>query len=418
MQWEDAEANVPVDEDSDNEDETLNQVLSQWANYDHSQLLVNEGETVPWKYSENEVSVGAIYHSKIELKQTVQRWSDKCLKKEFRVQKSSPQVYDVDDLLREILLRVPARPSALPRASLVCKRWRRVVSDPRFLRRFGAHHRTASLVGYFEQRFGERDIVFSPILEPPDRIPLGTSYPWDAPHGRVALIDMSDREFTLFVCDTVTGGLARLAVPSEFEDWSVNEAVLCAASEHGHVHGACYSCPFKVVLVSMFHTDLRPIAWVYSSETGIVEEDEDGYIPKRDGILEFDLDTQSLTVMKGLPVNNGIHRRIIKTGDGGVGLVALSYPTLQIWHRKASSHHGHEIWVRRENIMGFDEVDNEIFICLDSSLFMVQLESMQFKRHSYQMNELYHNSFCHPFRSFYLAGDCSSLALYCDRKLI
>ncbi|WVZ61514.1 hypothetical protein U9M48_011375 [Paspalum notatum var. saurae] len=95
MQWEDTEANVPVDEDSDNEDETLKQVPSQWANYDHSQLLVNEGETVPWEYSENEVSVRAIYHSKIELKKAVQRWSAKCLKKEFRVHKSSPQVYDV-----------------------------------------------------------------------------------------------------------------------------------------------------------------------------------------------------------------------------------------------------------------------------------------------------------------------------------
>ncbi|WVZ85205.1 LOW QUALITY PROTEIN: hypothetical protein U9M48_032155 [Paspalum notatum var. saurae] len=90
---EDTEADVRVDEDSDHDDDTLNQVPSQWANYDHSQLLVNEGEMVPWEYSENQVSVGAIYHSKIELKEVVQRWS--ALKKEFRVQKSSPQVYDV-----------------------------------------------------------------------------------------------------------------------------------------------------------------------------------------------------------------------------------------------------------------------------------------------------------------------------------
>ncbi|KAJ1255716.1 hypothetical protein BS78_K169400 [Paspalum vaginatum] len=375
---------------------------------------------------------------------------------------------DVDDLLREILLRVLPQPCTLSLASLVCKRWRRVVSDPRFLRRFGAHHRTAPLIGYFEQRFGERDIVFRPILEPPDRIPprrffsLGRAVAGagreinfiqllDCRHGRVALIDMSDKDFTLFVCDTVTGALDRLAVPPEFRSLSVNGAVLCAAGEQGHVHGACHSGPFKVVLVSMVRTDLRPIACIYSSETGMwgniiqhdpcdiedfpgsalyclfcfesVEEEDDGYIPLRYGILEFDLDTQSLTVMKGLPGNDGIHRQIIKTGEGGVGLVTLSYPTLQIWHRKVSCHHvatwepfktvdlchvlglqGHERCVRRENIMGYDEDDNEIFISLDSSLFRVQLESMQFKRHSYQMTERDHISFCYPFRSFYVAG--------------
>ncbi|WVZ85290.1 LOW QUALITY PROTEIN: hypothetical protein U9M48_032235 [Paspalum notatum var. saurae] len=102
------EADVRVDEDSDHEDDTLNQVPSQWANYDHSQLLVNEGETVPWEYSENQVSVGAIYHSKIELKEAIQKWSAKCLKKEFRVQKSSPQVYDVKCIRDDCPFRVHA----------------------------------------------------------------------------------------------------------------------------------------------------------------------------------------------------------------------------------------------------------------------------------------------------------------------
>ncbi|KAJ1255718.1 hypothetical protein BS78_K288200 [Paspalum vaginatum] len=208
----------------------------------------------------------------------------------------------------------------------------------------------------------------------------------------------------------------------------------------------------------MVRTELSPITCVYSSETGMwgnviqydpcdikdlpdfstllvghalyclfgyetLEEEMEGYMP-RDGILEFDLDTLSLTVMKGLPDNIGVCRRIIKTGDGGVGLVTLSYPTLQMWHRKVSSSHhvatwepfktvdlchvlglqGHERWVRRENIMGYDEDGNQIFICLDSCLFIVQLESMQFKRHSYQMFERVDLSFCHPFRSFYVAG--------------
>uniref|UniRef100_A0A453N1T1 F-box domain-containing protein n=1 Tax=Aegilops tauschii subsp. strangulata TaxID=200361 RepID=A0A453N1T1_AEGTS len=48
---------------------------------------------------------------------------------------------DDDDLLCEILLRLPPQPCSLPRASLVCKRWRNLASDPGFSRRFRIHHR-------------------------------------------------------------------------------------------------------------------------------------------------------------------------------------------------------------------------------------------------------------------------------------
>uniref|UniRef100_A0A453MZD7 F-box domain-containing protein n=1 Tax=Aegilops tauschii subsp. strangulata TaxID=200361 RepID=A0A453MZD7_AEGTS len=47
---------------------------------------------------------------------------------------------DDDDLLSEILLRLPPQPYSLPRASLVCKRWRGLASDPGFCRCFRIHH--------------------------------------------------------------------------------------------------------------------------------------------------------------------------------------------------------------------------------------------------------------------------------------
>jgi hypothetical protein len=75
----------------------------------------------------------------------------------------------VDDLLREILLRLPPRTSSLPRASLVCARWRRIISDPQFLRRFRAHHHEPQLLGFFVQHLIEYS--FLPALEPPDCIP-------------------------------------------------------------------------------------------------------------------------------------------------------------------------------------------------------------------------------------------------------
>ncbi|KAL6883572.1 hypothetical protein ACP4OV_010986 [Aristida adscensionis] len=72
-----------------------------------------------------------------------------------------------EDLLWEILLRLSPLPSSLPRASLVSRRWRRVVSDPGFLRRFRAHHRTPPVLGLLGYLEGD----FTPTLDAPDRIP-------------------------------------------------------------------------------------------------------------------------------------------------------------------------------------------------------------------------------------------------------
>ena len=82
------------------------------------------------------------------------------------------QPLDVDDLLSEILLRLPPQPSSLPRASLVCSRWRRLVSDRRFLRRFRLHHRRSPpLLGCFVKDLSY--IHFQPAQEPPNRLPQG-----------------------------------------------------------------------------------------------------------------------------------------------------------------------------------------------------------------------------------------------------
>ncbi|CAN6287510.1 unnamed protein product [Urochloa humidicola] len=74
-----------------------------------------------------------------------------------------PSPIDVDDLLTEILLRLAPLPSSLPRASLVCTRWRRLVTDPEFLRRFRAHHSVSS-------HSGRKDFSFSFISDPGDSI--------------------------------------------------------------------------------------------------------------------------------------------------------------------------------------------------------------------------------------------------------
>uniref|UniRef100_M8CCM0 Uncharacterized protein n=1 Tax=Aegilops tauschii TaxID=37682 RepID=M8CCM0_AEGTA len=78
---------------------------------------------------------------------------------------------DDDDLLSEILLRLPPQPSSLPRASLVCKRWRSLLSDPGFFRRFRLRHRhNPSLLGFFDKYDG---LSFLPTLGAPNRLPPG-----------------------------------------------------------------------------------------------------------------------------------------------------------------------------------------------------------------------------------------------------
>ncbi|RCV39101.1 hypothetical protein SETIT_8G196500v2 [Setaria italica] len=340
---------------------------------------------------------------------------------------------DDDDLLGEILARVPLQPSSLLRISIVCKRWQRLVSGEWFRHRLCAHHRKAPLLGYFHLSTIFNDVVFNPIMEPPDRIHPRRFLPGRAlpaagqdiellgcRHGRVVFTNIS--AITVFVCDPVTGGYARLAVPPEFPKLFINGTVLCAAGEQGHVHGACHSSPFKVVMVSMFTEDRRPMACVYSSDWP--DEDEDGYIPVPYGVLEFDLDRNILTITKGPPINHMVGwGQIVKTIDGHVGFATLLYQTLgslQVWHGNVNCSDTadlHSIFglqeIRRHGIFGYDEDDNVIFIYSyegDSRLFMLQLDTMQFKMHYETIGRRY-PTMCHPFRSFYTAGDSSSLVL-------
>jgi hypothetical protein len=53
------------------------------------------------------------------------------------------------ELEEEILLRFPPHePALLFRASLVCKHWRRLISGPRFRRRYHEFHRTPPMLGF------------------------------------------------------------------------------------------------------------------------------------------------------------------------------------------------------------------------------------------------------------------------------
>ncbi|KAK1644517.1 hypothetical protein QYE76_062322 [Lolium multiflorum] len=356
---------------------------------------------------------------------------------------------DDDDMLREILLRLPPQPSSLLRASAVCKRWRGLVTDPRFFNQFYAHHRKPPLLGVFLRRNQGRGVVFNPILDPPDCIPprrfdLGRCRSrdgyelLDCRHGLVLIKIRSRTE--VVVWDPITSEQRRLAITPKFQMSVFNGAVLCAASDQGHIHGSCHSSPFKVVLMSGYKQFDQPLACVYSSETGIwgnliltevrceisrkpaiLVGNSLYWLCKGDDILEFDLGEHSLSVIRGLPVTNDIlfkNRQVIRAEHGAIGYAILSYPHFQMWQREVNGHGG-VTWVPWKTIemhsilelpplteevvallLGYDDDSDVIFLSVSGNTYMVQLKSMQSTK-LYETIDTYHH---HPFKSFYTPG--------------
>ncbi|KAM3317132.1 hypothetical protein ACQJBY_035008 [Aegilops geniculata] len=177
---------------------------------------------------------------------------------------------DDDNLLSEILLRLPPLPSSLPRASAVCRRWRSLISDPAFPRRFRLHHRrNPPLLGCFHA--GADGPSFEPTLEAPDGVPPGRFCLQSdldrfqfrvlgCRHGLVLILDQT--KLQLLVWDPVTGHQNRVSIPTGFDRLKlVRGAVLRAAP--GEVH-------FQIVLVVADHDEMqdgRALACVYSSKT-------------------------------------------------------------------------------------------------------------------------------------------------------
>ncbi|KAG2639645.1 hypothetical protein PVAP13_2KG186600 [Panicum virgatum] len=127
----------------------------------------------------------------------------------------------MEEIVEEILLRIPPdKPAHLVRAALVCKAWRRTLSDPGFLRRYRGFHRAPPLLGYLHNlchETGGTSLAFVPTTAAspfPPPLPLddrGSYWALDCRHGRV-LLDAFQRH--LLVWDPITGDRKELSVPS------------------------------------------------------------------------------------------------------------------------------------------------------------------------------------------------------------
>ncbi|XP_073363524.1 uncharacterized protein [Aegilops tauschii subsp. strangulata] len=369
-----------------------------------------------------------------------------------------------DNLLSEILLRLPPDPPSLPRASLVSKRWLGLVSDPGFCRRFRLHHRhNPPLIGFFE---GFR---FQPTMDPPNRVPDGhfsvridtggMFRNFGSRHGLLLTFHGTGNQ--LLVWDPFNVAQHRVAVPPGFDEKKhfISGAVYRAAGDIQH---------FQVVLVSAETDELQHrqvIARVYSSETGAwgdrISTPCSSKLPTNmgfslsvlvghslywlfvdistgrvDGIVEFDLEMQILAV-KPMPVDIAKEKQgkfqLMRAEGGGLGILFLLKFSAQLWKMETDSD-GVASWVlgrtveldkllplnleEEENseeeecseeednefpfpgIQGFAEYNNVVFLWTHIHNFTVQLESLQFKK----VSRTHMLARYHPFESAYAAG--------------
>uniref|UniRef100_A0A0D9VEA9 F-box domain-containing protein n=1 Tax=Leersia perrieri TaxID=77586 RepID=A0A0D9VEA9_9ORYZ len=349
-----------------------------------------------------------------------------------------------DDLLGEILLRLPPRPSSLPRASAFCSRWRRLLtSDTSFLRRFRARHRRdAPLLGVFEE-----DVFFTPTMDPPDRIPSNGarfSLPLDqngedhrvvgCRDGLVLILEPWRRYF--LVWDPVSDELRHVAFPPELD-------LIQKAEYNGAVFRAGGGgFPFEVVLVGS--DKQRAFGCVYSSEAskwgnlissplpplvnGIDTEVAgvligDSLYWQFSGIwgghfLQFDLNKQRLAMID-VPMNlsggNLQQFCVMPAEDGSLGINAT------IWRAKTAVSEGIVSgWMMEKTIdldkllslnlqeqgesnpflVGLAEDHNVIFLGSTAGVFMVHLKSMEFKK----VSEVCGDKLVFPFAGVYAAG--------------
>uniref|UniRef100_A0ACD5WNY0 Uncharacterized protein n=1 Tax=Avena sativa TaxID=4498 RepID=A0ACD5WNY0_AVESA len=364
-----------------------------------------------------------------------------------------------ENLLWEILLRLPPLPSSLPRASVVCKRWLSIVSDPGFIRSFRDNHRHPPLLGLFVATRHGADFV--PTLDPPDRIPAArfslppqsiSKQSWlflGCRHGLCLFID-NLRPDDVIVCDPITSHQRRIPLPSELvgsEDSFVlqNGGVLCVAG-HVHVHGDCSLSPFKLVLLYSYLNDSSVFACLYESQSGvwgnIVSKTMPGafgfikpsvlvrntlcWQSQEGSILEFDMENQSLSVTEKPANHQNTHwscYQLLRTEENRLGLVVLTGPVIEILVRKVNYDGTARLELQKTVELhklfplgsltdiahtycagGFDEEANAIFLSLGTGIFMVNLETLQVTNISAGQSNTYYSRYYYPYRSFYTAA--------------
>jgi hypothetical protein len=133
------------------------------------------------------------------------------------------------------------------------------------------------------------------------------------------------------------------------------------------------------------------------------------------GILEFDLEKQSLAVIRVPERMLQFQFFMMRAEGGGLGLLLVTGSGIQLWKRKtdcdgaASWALGRTIELNKlfslsshtKTVIGFAEENNVVFLWAGGPVFMVHLESLQFKK-LFETNIV---SEYQPFESVFTAGN-------------
>jgi hypothetical protein len=155
---------------------------------------------------------------------------------------------------------------------------------------------------------------------------------------------------------------------------------------------------------------------------------------KNAGILEFNLESQSLAVIhvpSDMNVQVGDWLKIIRSDSGGLGLlfIPLLNCTAQLWKRTNCD--GIFSWELTRTIelgkllslpekttlyiLGFAEENNVVFLSTAIGIFMINLGSLKFNKLLEMNNNMIYLSHFYPFESVYAAGNLC--ALHCRANI-
>ena len=361
-----------------------------------------------------------------------------------------------EELVQEILVRLPAdEPVHLVRASLVCKAWRRVLSDRDcFVRRSRGFHGEPPLLGYIQNRYSDASSMqFVPATTSVAsivRMPTVENSSWpvalDCRHDRVLIHFRDASKRRLVVWDPITGSQQHLRLPSDrypsYSSYNYTGSVLCA--KDGCDHLDCHDGPFRVVFVETnLPSPIFASATSYSSLTGAwsapaptpnhITHNSNHYCFRAGrkpshligdviyfpfhyttSILKYDLCTHWLSEIN---MPRGMSRAVLmKTEDGGLGLATLSDDNcIHMWSRQDVTN-DIDGWVKHKvmklgtllpsrvpyksyQVVGFAEGTNTIFVNISTEIFTVDLKSKKVRKVSEREGDRF--DLILPYTSFY-----------------
>ncbi|RCV09344.1 hypothetical protein SETIT_2G020100v2 [Setaria italica] len=343
----------------------------------------------------------------------------------------------VADIVGEILLLLPpADPASLVRASLVCKLWRRLLSNPAFRRRYRAFHGAPPLLGFLHDHYAHGAVAeprFVPTVAPsPIPQPALGCRDWsviDCRHGRV-LFDIFGYRVSLVVWDAVTGGRHFLPDPP-ISRLLYGAAVICAV--RGCDHLDCHGGPFLVLLTALDVTGSVMQVQMYSSAAGAwklsAHQDLRHHVARKPSTLigddiYFRLDSASTALLRydlgknrlstiDAPASHSYEGgfAIMPMVDGSLGFADIRGSELCLWSKNVDT----EVsagWEQRAVIeletlipesfnqayvVGFEEGGDVMFVSNDVGVFTIELNSGRVEK----ISEPGHYDAVFPFMSYY-----------------